>query len=107
MKYKQEDVNASFDLYRENVFYNQSDVDRIQSVIYKNFNITLSKVQSIDFWCWRSDEWFAGWLIIGSDEEIIKWFDLWMDYYSRGFKGPLLKEEHARDSQLNIFNGIQ
>ena len=102
-RYTQEEVNRSFEAYRENEYHAIDDVARIKRVIHDTFGITFTTAQAIDFWRWRSDEWFAGWLIIANDEEIIRWFTVWMDWYSRGFKGFPLTKEHVNDPALNMF----
>lgn len=105
MKYTQEEVDRSFEAYRETKYHSKADVERIKNVIRDTFGITLSSVQAIEFWSWRSEEWFAGWLIIGPDAEIVRWFTVWMDWYSRGFKGLPLKKEHSNDPVLDLFAG--
>jgi hypothetical protein len=103
MKYTQQAVDRSFEAYRESEYHSVEDVERIKRVIHDIFGITFSTVQAIDFWKWRSDEWCAGWLIIGPDEEIIRWFTVWMDWASRDFKGFPITKEHLSDPLLNMF----
>lgn len=105
-KYTQEEVNRSFEAYKEAEYHSKEDVERIKSVIHDTFGVTLSTTQAIEFWSWRSEEWFAGWLIIMNDQEIVRWFTVWMDWYARGFKGLPLQKEHVEDPLLNIFQGI-
>jgi len=103
MKYNQQSVDRSFDIYRESQHHAIDDVKRIKRVLHDTFGITFTSVQAIDFWRWRSDEWFAGWLIIGSDEEIVRWFTVWMDWAARDFKGFPIQKEHLDDPLLNVF----
>lgn len=103
MKFSQEDVNRSFEAYTESSYHSKGDVARIQSVLKSEFGIDLTLAQTIDFWRWRSDEWFSGWLVIASDREIIKWFEVWMDWASRGFTGFPIKPDQISDPELNMF----
>jgi hypothetical protein len=41
--------------------------------------------------------------VIASDREIIKWFEVWMDWASRGFTGFPIKPDQISDPELNMF----
>lgn len=59
--------------------------NRIKSVLELKYGIRLSTVEAAAFWRWRSMQYDAGWLTIGSDiradNEIIEWFDKYFNEF--------------------------
>jgi hypothetical protein len=51
------------------------DAERIARVLEAERGVRLSANEAALFWEWRSREYDASWLTIGSDAEILEWFD--------------------------------
>jgi hypothetical protein len=50
------------------------DIPRLRKVIHDKLHVNVSAAEAFVFWRWRSDQYDASWLIIGSDDEIVEWF---------------------------------
>lgn len=75
MKRTQEQVDRVF-LYRAGWgnWGEQEDLPRLQKVLHDRLHVDVSAAEAYQFWSWRSDQYDASWLAIGSDDEIVEWF---------------------------------
>jgi hypothetical protein len=55
------------------------DCEKIRQVL-KHHGLRTSHRQCCSFWSWRSSEYDAGWLNLEDDENIIYWFNKFLDF---------------------------
>jgi len=57
------------------------DIERIQKILSERRNIQLSVVEVVLFWNWRSDEFDASWLVVHNEDEVLQWYDKFMENF--------------------------
>jgi len=87
--------------YTSDSFYYE-DSRRIQNVIKEQLGISISLVAAAKFWEDRSEQYDAGWLAIGPDNEILIEFAAYMGRCSAKLE-PVEREKTRSPEEINNF----
>jgi hypothetical protein len=76
VKIDQKLVSKAFQIRNDvsSTYYDNGDIHKIRELIQREYGVTISESEAIDFWRWRSSEWDASFLRVTSDSEVLSWF---------------------------------